>query len=106
MPFLRRLAVCFTGSLPNVMGLPPKPHAQLSIRIVFIGHGVQNDNSVMIAYMETVVQYLDIKCRDQNLITELREVNFATVMLRVSVVGLEVGFIYAYRKTWFQPEKR
>ena len=38
--------------------------------------------------------------RNQNLLTELRKVNFATVMLGVSVVGLEVGFIYAYKAGW------
>lgn len=38
--------------------------------------------------------------RDQSLITELRKVNAATVMLGVSVVGLEVGFIYAYKAGW------
>ncbi|HCT91198.1 MAG TPA: hypothetical protein DF613_07450, partial [Lachnospiraceae bacterium] len=38
--------------------------------------------------------------RKQNLITELRKINFATVMLGVSVVGLEVGFIYAYKAGW------
>lgn len=38
--------------------------------------------------------------RNQNLITELRKANPATVMLGVSVVGLEVGFIYAYKAGW------
>lgn len=38
--------------------------------------------------------------RDQHLITELRKVNSAAVMLGVSVVGLEVGFIYAYKAGW------
>lgn len=38
--------------------------------------------------------------RNQNLITELKKVNFATTMLGVSVVGLEVGFIYAYKAGW------
>lgn len=38
--------------------------------------------------------------RNQNLITELRKLNFATVMLGISVVGLEVGFIYAYKAGW------
>lgn len=38
--------------------------------------------------------------KSQNLITELRKVNFATIILGVSVVGLEVGFIYAYKAGW------
>lgn len=38
--------------------------------------------------------------RNQHLITEFKKVNFATVMLGVSVVGLEVGFIYAYKAGW------
>lgn len=38
--------------------------------------------------------------RDRELITELRKINAATVMLGVSVVGLEVGFIYAYKAGW------
>ena len=38
--------------------------------------------------------------KNQNLIAELRKVNLATIMLGVSVVGLEVGFIYAYKAGW------
>lgn len=38
--------------------------------------------------------------RNQHLIMEFKKVNFATVMLGVSVVGLEVGFIYAYKAGW------
>lgn len=38
--------------------------------------------------------------KNQNLITELKKINLATVMLGVSVVGLEVGFIYAYKAGW------
>ena len=35
--------------------------------------------------------------KNQNIVTELKKVNLATVLLGVSVVGLEVGFIYAYK---------
>lgn len=38
--------------------------------------------------------------KDQHLVMELRKVNWAVVMLGVSVVGLEVGFIYAYKVGW------
>lgn len=38
--------------------------------------------------------------RNQNLITEFKKINYATIMLGVSVVGLEVGFIYAYKAGW------
>lgn len=38
--------------------------------------------------------------KNQNLIAEFKKANFATVMLGVSVVDLEVGFIYAYKAGW------
>lgn len=38
--------------------------------------------------------------RDQNLIVEFKKANAATALLGVSVVGLEVGFIYAYKAGW------
>lgn len=38
--------------------------------------------------------------KGESLITEFRKINFATIMLGVSVVGLEVGFIYAYKAGW------
>lgn len=38
--------------------------------------------------------------KSSNLMTELKKVNVSTVMLGVSVVGLEVGFIYAYKAGW------
>lgn len=38
--------------------------------------------------------------KNNHLVTELKKINLATVMLGVSVVGLEVGFIYAYKAGW------
>lgn len=38
--------------------------------------------------------------RDGNLIYEYSRMNLAPALLGVSVVGLEVGFIYAYRAGW------
>ena len=38
--------------------------------------------------------------RDGNLIYEYSRMNLAPVLLGVSIVGLEVGFIYAYRAGW------
>ena len=38
--------------------------------------------------------------RDGNLLQEYGKMNWAPVFLGVSVVGLEVGFIYAYKNGW------
>lgn len=38
--------------------------------------------------------------KDGNLAAELKKTNPATILLGVSVVGLEVGFIYAYKAGW------
>ena len=38
--------------------------------------------------------------RGANLITEYSRLNYAPIVLGVSVVGLEVGFIYAYKAGW------
>ena len=35
-----------------------------------------------------------------NLLQEYKKLNFAPVFLGISVVGLEVGFIYAYKNGW------
>lgn len=35
-----------------------------------------------------------------NLLQEYKKLNFAPVLLGISVVGLEVGFIYAYKNGW------
>ena len=38
--------------------------------------------------------------RNGNLLHEYAKINWAPVFLGVSVVGLEVGFIYAYKNGW------
>ena len=38
--------------------------------------------------------------RDANLFREIRLTNWAPVILGIVIVGLEVGFIYAYRAGW------
>ena len=38
--------------------------------------------------------------RDANLVRELRLTNWAPIVLGVVIVGLEVGFIYAFRAGW------
>ena len=38
--------------------------------------------------------------KDGNLLQEYAKINWAPIFLGVSVVGLEVGFIYAYKNGW------
>ena len=38
--------------------------------------------------------------RDANLIREIRLLNWAPIVLGIVIVGLEVGFIYAFRAGW------
>ena len=38
--------------------------------------------------------------KDSNLLQEFKKLNFAPFLLGISVVGLEVGFIYAYKNGW------
>ena len=38
--------------------------------------------------------------RDANLIREIRQTNWAPIVLGIVIVGLEVGFIYAFRAGW------
>ena len=38
--------------------------------------------------------------RDANLLREVRQINWAPVVLGIVIVGLEVGFIYAFRAGW------
>lgn len=59
--------------------------------------------SMMITYLvgtvcSAVVFFLTSK--ESNLLQELQKLNFAPFLLGVSVVGLEVGFIYAYKNGW------
>ena len=38
--------------------------------------------------------------KDSNLLQEFKKLNFAPFLLGISIVGLEVGFIYAYKNGW------
>ena len=38
--------------------------------------------------------------RNANLLREIRMINWASVVLGVVIIGLEVGFIYAFRAGW------
>lgn len=38
--------------------------------------------------------------RDANLVAEYKQLNWAPVVLGIVIVGLEVGYIYAYRAGW------
>lgn len=38
--------------------------------------------------------------KDNNLLQEFKKLNFAPFLLGISIVGLEVGFIYAYKNGW------
>ena len=38
--------------------------------------------------------------KDSNLLQEFKKLNFAPFLLGISVVGLEVGLIYAYKNGW------
>ena len=38
--------------------------------------------------------------KESSLLQEFRKLNFAPFLLGISVVGLEVGFIYAYKNGW------
>ena len=50
------------------------------------------------ALFSAVVFFLTNK--DSNLLQEFKKLNFAPFLLGISVVGLEVGFIYAYKNGW------
>ena len=50
------------------------------------------------AFCSAIVFFLTNK--DSNLLQEFKKLNFAPFLLGISVVGLEVGFIYAYKNGW------
>ena len=41
-----------------------------------------------------------VSSENGNLLQEYKKLNFAPVFLGISIVGLEVGFIYAYKNGW------
>ena len=50
------------------------------------------------AACSAVVFFLTSK--DSSLLQEFKKLNFAPFLLGISIVGLEVGFIYAYKNGW------
>lgn len=62
------------------------PFASLTITYI-IGAAV----SVLLYYVLT---------KDANIILEYRKMNWAPVVLGIVIVGLEVGYIYAYKAGW------
>ena len=50
------------------------------------------------AVCSAVVFFLTNK--DSSLLQEFKKLNFAPFLLGISIVGLEVGFIYAYKNGW------
>lgn len=65
--------------------------------------GMHTMASMTITYLvgavcSAVVFFLTSK--ETNLLQEFKKLNFAPFFLGVSVVGLEVGFIYAYKNGW------
>lgn len=59
--------------------------------------------SMVITYLTgalvSLVMYF-IMNRDGNLLSEFHKMNAAPMLLGISVVGIEVGLIYAYQKGW------
>ena len=53
----------------------------------------------LIGAVVSCVLYYILK-RDANLLREIRLTNWAPVVLGIVIVGLEVGFIYAFRAGW------
>lgn len=48
----------------------------------------------------SAVMYFVMRQSGGNLLLEYKKMNWAPALLGVSVVGLEVGFIYAYKNGW------
>ena len=42
--------------------------------------------------------------KDANILREYRQVNWAPFVLGLAIVGLEVGYIYAYKAGWHSPD--
>ena len=59
--------------------------------------------SLTVTYLVATVVSCVMYCvlnRDANLLREIRLTNWAPVVLGIVIVGLEVGFIYAFRAGW------
>lgn len=59
--------------------------------------------SLTITYLTAAAASIVLYCvlnRDGNLIQQWRQINWASIVLGLVLVGLEVGFIYAYKAGW------
>ena len=59
--------------------------------------------ALTITYLTAAVASVVLYCvlnRDVNLIQQWRQINWASIVLGLVLVGLEVGFIYAYKAGW------
>lgn len=59
--------------------------------------------SLIITYLTaTLVSALFLFCelKDTSLLAELKKINWASLALGVSIIGLELGFLLAYRVGW------
>jgi len=53
----------------------------------------------LVGAVSSIAMYYSVN-RGANLVTELAKTNWAPFILGIAVVGLEVGFIYAYKAGW------
>ena len=59
--------------------------------------------SLTITYLTAAAASVVLYCvlnRDVNLVQQWRQINWASIVLGLVLVGLEVGFIYAYKAGW------
>ena len=59
--------------------------------------------ALTITYLTAAAASVVLYCvlnRDVNLIQQWRQINWASIVLGLVLVGLEVGFIYAYKAGW------
>ena len=68
-----------------------------------VPEGLNPFASLMVTYLigaaVSAVLYFALN-RNADLFREFRMINWASVVLGIAIVGLEVGFIYAYRAGW------
>ena len=59
--------------------------------------------SLTITYLTAAAASVVLYCvlnRDVNLVQQCRQINWASIVLGLVLVGLEAGFIYAYKAGW------
>ena len=60
-------------------------------------------SSLTITYLTAAAASVVLYCvlnRDVNLVQQWRQINWASIVLGLVLVGLEAGFIYAYKAGW------